>query len=216
LKEKIKILLVCEFVLFRKGLVLILSKEASCEIIGEVHDINQIDKIVGKSEPDVIILNLSSIPDSIVNTCKNLFGKYPNIPLLLFLDSKIEISIPETIIAGVRGIIWKENTKDELIEAIKKVGNGKLFFENPDNCRLSCHLSTKIEKVQEAKCNHNDLSFREMEVLRLIADGLTYKEVAKKLFISPRTVETHKNNIMTKLDFRNLNEIIRYAIVNKI
>jgi len=216
LTDIIRIIVACEFVLFREGLKLLIEKEKSFSIIGEASNFEEMDSLIQNLKPDIIIINLSATPDKINSVCKNLYLKYPALPLLLFIDSSVEISIPESIVNGVRGIIWKENSKDELIEAIIKVANGGLFFENPDNCRLNCHLSHKIKKVQESKKTDKILSIREIEILHFIADGLTYKEIANTLFISPRTVETHKNNIMEKLELRNINELIRYALVNNI
>lgn len=210
------ILLACEYVLFRKGLRLLLDKEENIHIIGEVINIEGIENALLNSKPDLIVINFSKRADMIIDTCKKVHSKYQHIPILLFLDSSLEISIPTTIVNGVRGIIWKENTKDELIEAINKVAKGELFFENPDNCRLNCHLSEKIKQLHEPNKNKKNLSIRELEIIKLISDGLSYKEIATELFISHRTVETHKNNIIEKLELRNTNELIKYAIVNNI
>ncbi|MBN1821165.1 MAG: response regulator transcription factor [Prolixibacteraceae bacterium] len=186
------------------------------QVINETNNIGDLFEVLQNRNTDLIVLNVKESQEQVNSICKNIHLKYPKIPILLFLDScTIEVSIPEVVINGVRGIIWKENTKDELIEAIIRLSQGGLFFEDPENCRFNCHISQKLKKVQDVK-NTDCLTIRELEVLKLIAEGLRYKDIADKLFISIRTVETHKNNIMKKLQFQNVNELIKYAIVNNI
>ena len=211
----IKILISCPFKWFRNGLSVLIEFEKDFQIIGEISDWYELPDKIDKKKPDVIIVSLTSTPSEVNSSCKRIHDKNPDIPILLFIDSSIEISIPRVIINGVRGIIWKDNTKDDLIKAIKLLASGELFFEDPNNCKLSCKLSKKVQVMQTDKCSKH-LSIREMEVLRLISQGLSNKETGAQLFISSRTVETHKNNILSKLNLRNTNELIRYAIEHNI
>ena len=123
-------------------------------------------------------------------------------------------SLAELIVSGVRGVLWEENSEYDLSDVIRCVASGSLYFENPQNCRIDCHLSQKIcDNLKVEDFNHL-LSAREREVLGLIAKGFTYKEIASQLYISSRTVESHKNNILTKLNLRTKFELVRYAIEN--
>ena len=211
----IKITTFCEQTIYRKGLKLLIEKDKKFLIIDEASTVNELFVCLQKNIPNIIIINVHVIAEQIISICKNVFEKYPKIPILLFLENRIEISIPEAVIYGVRGIIWKENTEDDLITAIEKLSDGRLFFEDPDNCRLNCHISHKLRKAKNQK-KQDKLTIREIEVLKLIAQGMHYKEVANLLNISSRTVETHKNNMMDKLNFKNINELIRYALINNI
>ncbi len=211
-----KLLLLNEFALIQKGLALIIDQEPKFSIVGKALNTDELLRLVRKKDTDIIIINLSLPSANINSICKRIYSSHPKIPILLLLDCSTNINIPEAIVNGVRGIIWKENSEEELVEAIKKVGSGGLFFENPENCRLNCRVSEKLKKNKEDKNIKQILSNREIEVLNLFADGLSYKEIANTLNISPRTVETHKNNIQSKLTISTTAELIRYAINNNL
>lgn len=213
-KKKIQILIASDFALFRKGLKSLLVKESAFSIASEASNLNDIFIAISIKVPDIIIINLKLQAELLNSLCLNIHTKYPKLPILLFLNETIEISIADLIIKGVRGIIWKENTPDELIEAVHCLANGGSFFEDPKNCKFNCHLSHKL-------CEHSDtnelidlLTSREKDVLKLIGRGLSYKEIAKELEISSRTVESHKNHIISKLHLNNKYELIRFAIKN--
>ena len=126
----------------------------------------------------------------------------------------MKISLAELIVSGARGVIWKENSDDDLIEVIRCVASGSLYFEDPENCRINCHLSSKTCNDLKEIVLSSKLSVREIEILKLIALGLSYVGIGNRLNISNRTVESHKNNILAKLNLKNKNELIRYAIDN--
>lgn len=206
------ILLASEFAIFRNGIKLILEKECEYKIIGEANNKNEIFEILQHTVPNVIILNLNLEADSLNSLCSNIHLKYPKIPILLFLEDSMKNSLAELIVSGVRGVIWKENTDIELIDVIKCIVQGSLYFEDPENCRTNCHLSKKICESESLNELDDLLSEREIEVLEFIAKGMPYKQIANLLNISTRTVESHKNHMLTKLDLNNKYELMRYAI----
>jgi len=124
----------------------------------------------------------------------------------------MKISLAELIVNGVRGVIWKDNSDDDLLEIIRCVAQGSLYFEDPDNCRVNCHLSNKTCNNLKDIALSQKLTDRENEILQLISKGSSYKKIAEQLCISHRTVESHKNNILTKLNLKNKSELIRFAI----
>ena len=210
--KKTHIVVASDFTLFRNGLKLIIEKEESFRIVGEASSVNEIFSLLQSNVPDIILLNLNLESESLQSLCENLHMKFPNLPILLFMNNNIESSLPELIVRGVRGVIWKDNSSDNLIDVIECVAGGRLYFEDPENCRINCLLSDRISENQEDIDINQTLSERETEVLQLIAKGMTYKQIADNLTISSRTVETHKNNILTKLNLKNKNELIRYAV----
>lgn len=212
--KNIQILIACEFAVLRNGLKLLVEKEEGFTIIGEANNTNDIFNILHIATPDVIMINLNLEAKSLNSLCKNVNVKYPKLPILLFMKDSMEISLAELIVSGVRGVIWEENSEYELTDVIRCVASGSLYFEDPKNCRMNCHLSQKICDNLKVDGLNNLLSARETEVLKLIARGLSYKEIADQLFISSRTVESHKNNILVKLNIKNKIELIRYAIEN--
>lgn len=210
--QTLLILIACDFSVLRKGLKLLVENERDFEIVGEANNVNDIFNILHNTTPNVIMISLNLETESLESLCKNIHDKYPNLPILLFMKDSMEISLAELIVRGVRGVIWEENSKDELVDVIRCVGSGKLFFEDPKNCRVNCHMSHKICDNLSIDDSYKVFSDREFEVLKLIAKGLSFREIAKQLFISSRTVESHKNNMMVKLNAKNKNELIRYAI----
>jgi DNA-binding NarL/FixJ family response regulator len=190
------------------------EQEEGLKIIGEANNVNDIFNILQESVPDIIMVNLNLESESIDSLCKNVHDKYPNLPILLFMKDSMEISLAELIVNGVRGVLWENDSENELTDVIRCVANGSLFFEDPKNCRINCHMSQKICDNHKAENINQIISEREIGVLKLIAQGLSYKEIADQLFISSRTVESHKNNIMAKLNLKNKNDLIRYAIEN--
>lgn len=212
--KSIHILIACDFAVLRNGLKLLVEKEEGFTIMGEAHNLNEIFNILQKATPDVIMINLNLEAESLDSLCKNIHSKYPNLPILIFMKISIEVSLAELIVSGVRGVIWEENTDNELTDVIRCVAGGSLFFEDPKNCRINCHMSHKICDNPKFDNLKHVLSEREIEVLKLISKGLSFKEIASQLFISSRTVESHKNNMMVKLNVKNKNELIRYAIEN--
>lgn len=213
-RKKIYILIACEFAVLRSGLKLLVEQEEGFTIIGEANNVNDIFNVLQKVTPDIILINLNLEAESIDSLCKNIHEKYPNLPILIFMKNLMEISLAELIVNGVRGVIWEESSDHKLVDVIQCVASGSLFFEDPKNCRINCRIANKLCDDHYGDESNHELSARETEVLKLIAQGLSYKEIAAKLFISSRTVESHKNNIMVKLNLQNKNELMRYAIEN--
>ena len=213
-RPKIKVVIASEFSIFRKGVALLLEKEKQFVVAGEATGVNDIFKTVKESSADILIINLNVPIESINSLCQNIFEKFPKLPILLFMEQSFEFSVADLIISGVRGIIWKENSEDEFTQAIKSVAAGRSFFEDPQNCRINCHFSHRNCEVGDQEKADSILTEREIEVLRLISSGFTYKEIAARLNISSRTVEAHKNHMITKLDLSNKNELVVYALEN--
>ncbi len=209
---KKSLIIVNDYNIIQDGLKLLIEKENNLEVIGKTIGKKGLFTLLKTTKPDVILINLTLPEVSINSICKNLHINYPKIPLLLLLNSCIELSIPETIVNGVRGIIWKENTNIELNTAILQVANGGLYFENPENCRHNCSKAHKLSNTQNLNDSKTNLSVREIEVLKLFAEGMTYKKIGNFLNISPRTVETHKENILSKLNLNSKAEMIRFAV----
>ena len=210
----INILIVSEFAVFRHGIKSMIESSKEFSIIDEAKNVNDTFSILQKRIPQIIIINLNLDPESLKSLCANIHSKRPNLPLLLFMEESMKISLAELIVNGVRGVIWKDNSDDDLLEIIRCVARGSLYFEDPENCKINCHLSNKTCNDIKYIVLSPTLTNRENEILKLISRGLSYKKIADQLFISRRTVESHKYNILTKLKLKNKNELIRFAIEN--
>jgi DNA-binding NarL/FixJ family response regulator len=212
LPASVQLLIASEFDIFRKGIKSILEKSNDAAVVFEAAHVNELFNCLQNNRIDIILLNMNIESELLQSLCQNIHSKHPNLPILIFMEGSTHISLAELIINGVRGVIWKENSGDNLMEIIRCVASGSLYFENPENCKLNCQLSkTTCDNLSKIVSN-NKLSDREIEIVKWIAKGLSYSEIADLLCISARTVETHKYNVLSKLGLKNKSELIRYAI----
>ncbi|KOH43423.1 response regulator transcription factor [Sunxiuqinia dokdonensis] len=212
---KTKILIVDDYNIFRQGLKLLLEKHENFKVVGEALNANDLFEILKQTRPDIIVMDLMLPQKSVVAISKKLNREYPNIPLLIITVNAIEYTILQCVINGARGLIWKNNTPEELILAIETIVAGERYFEIPESAMVSQviqHAQLVLPEVHQ----FIEVSDRELEVLKLIADGHSYKEIGQILHISPRTVESHKNNILSKLKLNTTADLIKYAIKHQL
>jgi DNA-binding NarL/FixJ family response regulator len=136
--------------------------------------------------------------------------KNPGIKIIMLSADKSEYSISEAIKSGADGYLHKDTSVDEIKKAIRSVKNNKEYFGNSISGSVFRSYANKIREGK--KHASKSLSDREIEIVRYISEGLTYKEIGNKLHISTRTVESHKNNILQKLDVKTIPELIKAAI----
>ena len=207
----IKLLIVDDYNIFRNGLKLILENHENFEVAGEASNPEELFKILENIKPDVIVLNLMLPQKHIFSITKKLGNKYPEIPFVLLTVGADEFIILECVINGAHGILWKESTSEQLIEAINTVAAGERYLNIPESKMVSQIIKhARIDKFGEQR--FSEISEREQDVLKLFAKGYSYKKIGEELNISPRTVESHKNNILSKLNLQSVTEMIKYAI----
>jgi len=208
---KIKILIVDDYNIFRNGLKLLIESNSAMQVTGEVSNQSELFKMIEIKQPDVVVIALALAENQVINFIKRLVNEYSSIPFVLLIFNAEEPLILECIKLGTKGILWKNSTPEQLIEAIETVASGGIFLNVPES-----KIKSKI--IRHAYNNHPNsfdfttLSERETEVLVLFGEGLSYKEIADKLNISPRTVESHKKNILSKLKLHSIADMIKYAI----
>lgn len=208
----IRLLIADDHIIIRNGLKLMLSKNPKFKIIAEVSSGQEaIDYIDNNSNDiDVVLMDIDMPVVNGIEATKTITKNHPNIKILALSMHDEEVYITSMIDAGATGYILKQADVYEISQAIESTALGKKFYSN----EVSITIINSLHK--KSKDKGNELSVREMEILSLIAAGLTNKEVGEKLFISARTVESHRRNILDKLDFKNTAEMIRYAIENNI
>ncbi len=207
----IRILLVDGSSIFRRALTLLIELQENLIIDDEAATVEDLFKYLQKKKPTLVIVNSLNIHESVGNICKRMNEEYPQIPLLVFCPGDYDYSITTCIKKGVHGVILKDSKPDDLIVAINKVAAGERYI----NIRET-NLSALQRKDNETDNQFKIISDREYSVLKLFSEGLTYKEIGEKLNISPRTVESHKNNLLTKYNFRSLQEMISFAVKHKL
>ncbi|MBI9034893.1 MAG: response regulator transcription factor [Bacteroidales bacterium] len=215
--DKIKIIVVDDHQIVRDGIYLLVMNVPEIEIMGEAGNGDELFELLKKQQPDVIVLDLSLPKISGLEICRILHKDFSHIKVIVFSSYNDEDSIVNALKAGAKGYIPKDVFREELVTAIKAVKEGHEYLSNSiPNTILLNFIKKDREKVKFDYDKIADLTKREIEVLKLIAEGLSYKEIAEQLFISFRTVETHKNNILQKLSLRTTVDLVKYAIKNKL
>jgi DNA-binding NarL/FixJ family response regulator len=209
----IKIILVDDHDIVRDGIKSILQSHSSIKIVGEAGNYDELINILKFELPDIIILDIS-IPDkSGIEITRILKKDYPQIKIIILSMYIIDEFIFNSLEAGAIAYLPKNTSKKELISAIEHVNDGKEFISDQiSNVILKGYLQ-KIKKGNTENKNEK-LTKREKEILVLFAEGVSNKEIADKLFISIRTVESHKNHIMQKLQLNSTVDLVKYAIKN--
>jgi len=215
--DKIKIIVVDDHQIVRDGIGALLMKYDDIEIIAEASNGEEVLNILKKIQPDVVIIDIAMPKMDGFQASEIMRKEYPDVQIIIFSSHSENENIARAIEIGVKGILPKNTMREELVEAIYSVSSGKDF--------LSKYISTTslFDFVKEKK-NKNDtvaelknkLTDREIELLQLIVNGITNKEIADQLFISQRTVEKHKSNIISKLEMKSVVDLVKFAIKNKI
>ena len=207
---EIKILLADDHSIIRDGIKAMLKNYPEIKVVAEVSSGKELVVYLNNNSNSVdIVLTDISMPDMDgIEATKVIVDKFPHIKILALTMHIEEEYITNMIKAGAHGYILKTSNINELILAIKTIYNFQKYYSNEVSVSL---INNMMNKEQFPS---SELSTREAEVLVCIADGDTNKEAGERLFISPRTVETHRRNIMDKLNLRNTAEIVKYAIKN--
>ena len=210
--EKKSLMIVDDHPLFREGLKSILSRHSKFEIIAEAKNGFEGISYAKKMKPELIIMDLSLPDKSGIETTREIIAKLPETNIMILsMHSKIDY-ITEAFKAGARGYMVKESAVEKLVKGLNAILSGEYFLDtslSPQLIRNLIRSEDKKAKITDA--GYGTLTSREQEIMRLVAEGLSSKVIAEKLFISPKTVENHRTNIMNKLDIHSTLELVRYA-----
>ncbi len=207
-----KIVIIDDHPLFREGLRVIIERDNRFEVVGEAGTGRDGLQMVKHLKPDLIVVDIS-LPDiSGINLTYEIRDNFPNANIIIVsMHSKLEY-IAEAFQAGATAYVSKDSASDRLLQGLEAAAKGDYYMDSS----VSHQVIEKMMKfpIKEAKISDADygsLTAREQEVMRLLAEGSSPKEIAAKLFISPKTVENHRANIMKKLGLHGTMELVRYA-----
>lgn len=211
--NKIKILIAEDHEMFRKGIAAVLNRRENIEVIGEARDGDEVIALAASLLPDIILMDVHLPKISGVEATRRIVEKFPQIKVLGLSAEAAEEEVVNMIRAGVKGYVLKDTTIEELALAIKALSGGNSYFSSRVSLKLLSRLDSNNRSVgfPEGSPKRN-LTGRESEILKFIAEELTNKEIADRLFISPRTVETHRRNLIQKLKVRNTVGLVKYYL----
>ena len=205
-----EIILIDDHKIVRDGIRMLLESSDKNKIIGEYDSFTQFTDSQSKKIPDVYILDISMPDINGIEASRIIKTENPNAKIIILSMYNNEEFVLKAISAGANAYLPKNISKRELLNAVEKVANGEEYFAEDIQKIIIRSMMQKSNSIDVPKLN--TLSKREVELLKLIVEGKTNKEIADELFISVRTVESHKNHIMVKLELKNQVELIKFAI----
>jgi DNA-binding NarL/FixJ family response regulator len=206
-----RVILADDHVLVRRGLRLILEENASLEIAGEVGDGLELLSILKKTNPNLIILDVSMPNLRGIEAIPEIRHIQPEVKVLMFTMHKEEEYLYQAISAGADGYLLKEDAEKELFSAIASIRDGKIYI-SPGLADQSMQNWARLRRGEDDSQHTETLTIRQREILKLIAEGKSNKEIGDLLCISARTVERHRANLMNRLSIRKTAELVQYAI----
>jgi DNA-binding NarL/FixJ family response regulator len=211
----IRIMLADDHAVFRSGLRALLEKEADFSVVAEAGDGHETVKKACSEVFDVLILDINMPGISGPAIAEGVLQKRPRLAIVILTMHDEEYYLQELFKIGVRGFVLKKSTGTDLVQAIRAVARGEQYIDpSLTKCIVSHYIGESSSGKASSKSRKDLLTQREQEVCKMLAYGHTNSEIAEKLFISERTVETHRSNIYAKLGLKNRVELVRFAIDN--
>lgn len=208
----IRIILADDHKILRQGLRSLLEKENDFEVVAEADDGRETLELVANLLPDVVIMDIGMPNLNGIEATRQIHSMSPDIKVLALSMHAEEQFVAEMLRAGAAGYLLKDCAYDELVRAIRTIVSGRAYLSPDIAGILVREFLTARTTPQETSSPFSVLTPREREVLQLIAEGNTTKQIAKILGVSVKTIDTHRQQIMQKLDIHNVAELTRYAI----
>lgn len=203
----IRLLIADDHTVLRECLVATLRNSGDCLVVGETGDGISAIELAHTLRPDVAVIDISMPRLNGVEVVRRLAVELPHTRILVLTMHEEDEYVVQVARAGARGYLVKNAATTELLDAIRTVAAGNVYF-GPYATKV---LVDQLQQPQPED-PYGDLSAREREVLHLVVDGLTIKEIARRLEISAKTAENHRSRVLAKLDVRNSAELVRYAV----
>jgi len=209
--KKVRILLADDHTVMRAGLRALLERQPNLEVVGEAEYGHQTVELASLHVPDVVVMDIAMPNLNGVEATRRMVSKQPAISVVILSMYSDESYVMRALEAGARAYLLKDSAVTDLIRAIEAVSQGKSFF-SPKISRILAEEYVRALRQKGAADSYELLTPREREILQLLAEGKTNKEVATSLNISVYTAETHRGNILQKLNLHSSAELVLYAV----
>ena len=210
--DKTRVLLAEDHTIVRKGLRSLLDKETGIKVVGEAEDGREAIVKAEELHPDVVVMDIAMPGLNGLEATRQIKKRFPDMKILILTMHTNEEYVLQTLNAGASGYLVKKAAPAELISAINAVHKGDSFLSPSISRTVIDEYIRRSKEISEGEEGFEQLTVREREVLQLIAEGRKTREIAELLYISIKTVETHRAHIMNKLDIHSTAELTRYAI----
>jgi DNA-binding NarL/FixJ family response regulator len=207
----VRILLADDHTVMRAGLRLLLERHENFEVIGEASDGRQAVEIAAEQKPDVVVMDVAMPNLNGVEAARQILTRNPDVAIVMLSMHSDESYVLRSLKAGARAYLLKDSAEADLIAAIQAITEGRSFFSPGVRALLKEDYIYRLQKFG-ADDTYELLTAREREVLQLVAEGRSNKEVASLLGLSLYTVETHRTHILQKLNLHSVPELILYAV----
>ncbi|MCS6953186.1 MAG: response regulator transcription factor [Bryobacterales bacterium] len=213
--SKIRILLADDHSIVRRGLHYLLERSPDLEVVAEAADGREAVRLAEELAPDVVIMDIAMPQLNGIEATAQIVKRHPKAGVILLSMYSDEEYIVRALTAGAKGYLLKDSAESDLLRAVEAVAQGKTFF-SPAIAQALLEDYVRTLQQRGLKDSYELLTDREKEILQLLAEGKSNKEVAALLNLSVYTVETHRANLMQKLNLHNTAEIVLYAVRKKI
>ena len=207
----IRLLVADDHTLIRQGIVGLLGAQPDMEVIGEAGSGEEAVRETIRTSPDIILMDIGMPGISGLDATREIKQRAPKVRVLILTMHDREDYLFQALRAGAAGYVLKGADIQDLLSAIRSVYRGEVYLYPTMTKQLLADYLRRVESGEDL-VEYDSLTDREREVLRLIAQGKTLPEIAQHLYLSPYTVQTHRDHIMKKLDLHNKAELIKYAI----
>lgn len=215
--SSIRLLIADDHPLIAEGIKNTFEDDSTIDVVGLVNNGQQVIEHLKELVVDIVLLDIEMPVLNGIDCAKIISNKYPEVKVIILSMYQEASLIKELMQIGIKGYMLKTIPKEELLLAIKKVFNGQEYFSSDvTKALLKGQSSEKIIQFTEKSKLLELLTKREIEIINLVSQGFTNAQIGKKLFISHRTVDSHRTNVMKKLDIHNVAGLIRFAIQNGI
>jgi two-component system NarL family response regulator len=211
----IRVLVVDDQELFRRGLTMLLNVETDIEVVGEAADGASAVRLATDSAPDVVLMDVRMPRQTGIEACTAIKDAAPNARIIMLTVSDEEADLYEAVKNGASGYLLTDSSIEEVAQAVRVVADGQSLISPSMAIKLLDEFK-QMSRTDRSSVPTPRLTDRELEVLRLVAQGLNNREIAKQLFISENTVKNHVRNILEKLQLHSRMEAVMYAVREKL